>query len=140
MPIRKRPATTRVPQIVDAIAQFPKQDVADMLGAPLYQISRDTKILWGERAYRASLSRAEVKTIYCVTLYRHLQYAKGRHQIPESEIIEFINHQTDAEIWAVVALAGGSEADCNVGIEEMLMRQNQRRIQQDTINVQSTVA
>jgi hypothetical protein len=140
MPIRKRPATTRVPPMVGMTDRFAKQDVAAMLGAPLYQISRDAKLLWGDRVYRAALSRAEVKTIYCVTLYRHLQYARGRHQIPELEIIEFINNHTDEQIWAVVALAGGSEADCLQGIEEMLIRQNQRRLSQETLDVSSTVA
>ena len=140
MTIRKRPATTRVPCLVHRPERFLKTEVADMLGAPLYQISRDAKLLWGERVYRSLLSRAEVKTIYCATMYRHLQYGQGRVQITDAEILDFINNNTDAEIWAIVALAGGSQEDCNAGIEEMLMRRNQRRIEQETINVSSTVA
>jgi hypothetical protein len=73
-------------------------------------------------------------------MFRHVQYARGRYQVRTAEIIEFINDSTDEEIWAVVEMAGGSKADCQAGIEEMLVRRQQRRIQQETINVSSTVA
>jgi hypothetical protein len=55
------------------------------------------------------------------------------------EIREFLDQETEA-IWALVQLAGASLEDCNQGIEEMRIRQNQRQIEQQTINVESTVA
>lgn len=140
MPSRKRPATTRVPALLDVSEGFRQAEVANMLGAAAYQISRDCQVLWPKRAYFSLLSEAQVRTLYCVAMFRHIQYAKGRYQVLAEEILAFINDNTDAEIWAIVALAGGSQEDCNAGIEEMLMRRNQRRIEQETINVSSTVA
>ncbi|MGP1386885.1 MAG: hypothetical protein ACTS2F_25235 [Thainema sp.] len=140
MPKRKRPATTRVPALVGMTQGFRQTEVVDMLGASDYQISRDCSLLWPSRQPHSVLTRNQVRTVYCVTMYRHLEYSKGRQQIPSTEILDFINNSTDEQIWAVVALAGGSTEDCNAGIEEMLMKRNQRRIQQETINVSSTVA
>jgi hypothetical protein len=119
---------------------FRQAEVVDMLGASSYQISRDCSLLWPSRPSHSLLTKNEVRTLYCVTLYRHLEYSKGRQQIPSLEIFDFINTRTDEEIWTVVALAGGSLEDCNAGIEEILIKRNQRRIQQETINVSSTVA
>jgi hypothetical protein len=111
-----------------------------MLGVASYQICRDCALLWPNRTAHALLSRSEVKTLYCVAMFRHLQYGRGRAQVLTDEIIRFISDHTDAQIWSVVALAGGSREDCDHGIEEILVRRNQHRIQQETINVESTVA
>ncbi|MGP1387378.1 MAG: hypothetical protein ACTS2F_27710 [Thainema sp.] len=140
MPRRRRPATTRVPALLDMCDGFRQKEVIEMLGASKDQISRDCKTLWPDRPLFSLLNKTQVRTLYCVAMYRHVQYARGRHQILTSEIQEFINENTDEQIWAVVALAGGSQEDCNAGIEEMLIKRNQRRIQQETINVSSTVA
>ncbi len=140
MPRRKRPATTRVPALVGITQGFRQNEVVDMLGASDYQISRDCSLLWPNRSPHSLLTETQVRTLYCVAMYRHVQYARGRHQILTSEIQEFINENTDEQIWAVVELAGGSKTDCNAGIEEMLIKRNQRRLQQETINVSSTVA
>jgi hypothetical protein len=111
-----------------------------MLGAPLYQVSRDCSILWGDSIRYLPLEVAQVRTIYCVTMYRHVEYSRGRGRITDEEIHTFINEHTAASIWAVVNLAGGSIEDCNAGIEEMKIKRNQHRIQQETVNVQHTVA
>ena len=140
MPRHKRPATTRVPPIVGLVDGFRQSEVAEMIGAGQYQVCRDCQALWPDRLSFSLLTENQVRTLYCVAMYRHVQYARGRHQILTSEIQEFINENTDEQIWAVVALAGGSQEDCNAGIEEMLIKRNQRRIQQETINVSSTVA
>ena len=140
MPRRRRPATTRVPALPNIVEGFQQKEVAEMIGASQHQLSRDCNTLWPNRPLFTLLTRAQVTTLYCVAMFRHVQYARGRHQILTSEIQAFINDSSDEEIWAVVTLAGGSQEDCNAGIEEMLMRRHQRRIEQQTINVSSTVA
>lgn len=140
MPRQKRPATTRVPALPNMAKGFRQKEVAEMLGASSDQVCRDCKTLWPKRPSFSLLTETQVRTLYCVAMFRHVQYAQGRSQILSEEIIDFINGSSDEEIWAVAELAGGSKADCNVGIEEMLIKRNQRRIEQQTINVSSTVA
>ena len=140
MPRHRRPATTRVPQLTNLVEGFRQVEVAHMLGASQHQLSRDCNALWPDRHSFSLLTETQVRTLYCVAMFRHVQYARGRYQVLTSEILDFINNSTDEEIWAVVTLAGGSQEDCNAGIEEMLIKRNQRRIQQETINVSSTVA
>ena len=140
MPIRKHPATTRVPALVGLGGGFKQIEVVEMLGSTTYQISRDCSILWPHRSGHTLLTKPQVRTLYCVALFRHLTYAQGRQQIKSSEILDFINNNSEAAIWALVELAGGSRKDCDLGIEEMEIKQKQRRLAQETVNVQSTVA
>ena len=140
MPVRKHPATTRVPALVGLSGGFKQIEVVEMLGSTTYQISRDCSILWPNRLGHTLLTRPQVRTLYCVALFRHLSYAQGRQQIKSSEILNFINNYSEEDIWKLVELAGGSREDCDRGIEEMEIKRKQRRIQQETINVSSTVA
>lgn len=139
MPIRSNPATTRVPPIRGFAQGFQQKEVAEMLGVPEYRISRDCAAIWPNRFSYVLLNEGQVRTLYCVAMYRHLQYSQGRSQVSMKEIREFLDQETEA-IWALVQLAGASLEDCNQGIEEMRIRQNQRQIEQQTINVESTVA
>jgi hypothetical protein len=140
MPRRKHPATTRVPPLVGVKPAFKQMEVAAMLGSTSYQVSRDCSILWPSRPSYSKLNRPEVRTLYCVALFRHLLYSQGRMQVKSSEILSFINNNSEEDIWTLVKMAGGSQEDCDRGIEEMLIQQNQQRLEQETINVQSTVA
>jgi hypothetical protein len=140
MPTRKKLATTRVPVLVDIALGYKQTEIAQMLGAERYQISRDCSLLWPNRRYQTLLSKPQVRSLYCVTMFRHLLYCQGRSTIKSREILDFINHHTDDQIWQIVELAGGSKEDCDRGIEEIEIKRKQRRLPQDAINVQSTVA
>jgi hypothetical protein len=110
-----------------------------MLGSSQTRISRDVKALWPQRFRHALLNEGQVRTLYCIAMYRHAQYTKGRFQVGIKEIREFLG-QPDEAIWLMVETVGGSLEDCNRGIEEILISRNQRQLEQQAINVESTVA
>jgi hypothetical protein len=139
MALRKRPVMTRIPPLVLHDEMFEKSEVATMLGAPNYQISRDCTLLWGSGISRAPLSRPQVRTVYCVTIFRHVQACRGISKVSRSDILDFINSDEE-DIWAFIRMAGGSKDDCDRGLEEIKIKRKQRRLQQETVDTQHTVA
>lgn len=104
-----------------------KAEVAQLLGCPLNQVTRDSAVLWGEDTKYQRLSEGHAWMLYCVACYRAKRYqVDGVGAIRRSEILRFAS-APESVILALVEAVGGSRADFDKRIRATLSQRDVSR-------------
>lgn len=104
----------------DPTPTFTKLDVAEMLGCPPIQISRDCAALWGSDVARSPLDKKQAWTLYAVACYRAKRYElDGARLIRRTEILRFLAAPKEV-ILGVIEAMGGSQQDFDLRVAKLL--------------------
>lgn len=121
MPNRKERAITGLSSpLREPTPTFTKADVAEMLGCPPIQISRDCAALWGSEMARQPLTKKQAWTLYAVACYRAKRYElDGACFVRKPEILRFLETPKEV-ILGVIEAMGGSQNDFDLRVAKLL--------------------